>query len=88
MSLAEKWSVSTFYYDKGFYDGAKTILSMLHKASTLSEVENVVTNLGLKFKELEAVHAVIVEKNTSAPVECPIKEEPKAKPKAKKVKAK
>jgi hypothetical protein len=84
MSLAEKWSMSTFYYDKGFYDGTKAILDMLYKAKTLAEVQDVVTSLGLKFKELEAVHQVIMEKLTSPPVEI----KSTAPPKAKKAKAK
>lgn len=84
MSLAEKWSMSTFYYDKGFYDGTKAILDMLYKARTLSEVQDVVTNLSIKFKELEAVHQVIVENRISPPVEI----KPAAPLKAKKTKVK
>jgi hypothetical protein len=84
MSLAEKWSISTFYYDKGFYDGTKVILDMLYKAKTLAEVQDVVTNLSIKFKELEAVHQVIVENRISPPVEI----KPAAPLKAKKTKVK
>jgi hypothetical protein len=62
MSLAEKWSVSTFYYDKGFFEGARHILSLQLQARPLCEIQSLVSTLESKFRELEEVHTLIIAK--------------------------
>lgn len=67
MSLAQEWSVSTFFYDKGFYEGAKAVLSMQLNAKTLAEIQSVVVSLEHKFKQLEAVHEEILKAQLNMP---------------------
>jgi hypothetical protein len=67
MSLAQEWSISTFFYDKGFYEGAKAILNMQLSAKTLSEIQSLVSSLEQKFNQLEAVHAEILKAQHNVP---------------------